>query len=134
MESELDGMPMSGGEGEGEDLDGVPLDGAALLKGAMKHSRPLPPPDDDLDGVPSKSYKLGMYFAETMQWLRRLGTVLSLWRLGSVPVGFVVEEVALGWVFPRVLWYSLSISFHHCSPHTHTYITWGMNSGHSAEA
>lgn len=54
MESELDGMPMSGGEGEGEDLDGVPLDGAALLKGAMKHSRPLPPPDDDLDGVPSK--------------------------------------------------------------------------------
>ena len=54
MESELDGMPMSGGEGEGEDLDGVPLDGAALLKGAMKHTRPLPAPDDDLDGVPSK--------------------------------------------------------------------------------
>jgi hypothetical protein len=54
MESELDGTPMSGGEGEGEDLDGVPLDGAALLKGAMKHSRPLPAPDDDLDGVPSK--------------------------------------------------------------------------------
>lgn len=54
MESELDGLPMSGGEGEGEDLDGVPLDGAALLKGAMKHSRPLPAPDDDLDGVPSK--------------------------------------------------------------------------------
>ena len=54
MESELDGMPMSGGEGEGEDLDGVPLDGAALLKGAMKHTRPLPTPDDDLDGVPSK--------------------------------------------------------------------------------
>jgi hypothetical protein len=53
-ESELDGAPMSGGEGEGEDLDGVPLDGAALLKGAMKHSRPLPTPDDDLDGVPSK--------------------------------------------------------------------------------
>lgn len=54
MESELDGLPMSGGEGEGEDLDGVPLDGAALLKGAMKHTRPLPTPDDDLDGVPSK--------------------------------------------------------------------------------
>jgi hypothetical protein len=64
MESELDGMPMSGGEGEGEDLDGVPLDGAALLKGAMKHSRPLPPPDEDLDGVPSKLYKLDMGCAD----------------------------------------------------------------------
>lgn len=45
-------------DGDGaEDLDGVPLDGAALLKGAMKHG--LTPQTtsnyDDIDGVPSKS-------------------------------------------------------------------------------
>ncbi|XP_049858071.1 U2 snRNP-associated SURP motif-containing protein [Schistocerca gregaria] len=48
-EADIDGQPMSGGEGEVEDLDGVPLDGAALLK-AMKH-RP-PPIEEDIDGVP----------------------------------------------------------------------------------
>lgn len=43
---------MSGGEAESEDLDGVPLDGAALLKTAMKH-RPV---EDDIDGIPCKFY------------------------------------------------------------------------------
>ncbi|GLH10041.1 U2 snRNP-associated SURP motif-containing protein [Gryllus bimaculatus] len=49
VDVDLDGAPMSeGAEGEREDLDGIPLDGVALLKGAMKH-RPI---DDDIDGVP----------------------------------------------------------------------------------
>jgi hypothetical protein len=30
-------------------------------------------------------------------------------------VGFVVDKVALGQVFLRVLRFSLSVSFHHCS-------------------
>lgn len=40
----------------GEDLDGVPLDGAALLKGALKHGlTPQPVTNyDDIDGVPSQ--------------------------------------------------------------------------------
>lgn len=33
---------------DNEDLDGVPLDGAALLKGVLNHQT------DDIDGVPSK--------------------------------------------------------------------------------
>lgn len=56
-EANIDGAPMSGGELE--DLDGIPLDGAALLKGALRNmpgtavpSRLLP--DEDLDGIPSK--------------------------------------------------------------------------------
>ncbi|XP_063237472.1 U2 snRNP-associated SURP motif-containing protein [Bacillus rossius redtenbacheri] len=40
--------PGSGGEQEAEDLYEEPLDGAALLKGALKHA----PDDDDIDGVP----------------------------------------------------------------------------------
>ncbi|XP_065220157.1 U2 snRNP-associated SURP motif-containing protein isoform X2 [Planococcus citri] len=61
-DSELDGAPLSEGN-DGEDLDGIPLDGAALLKGALKHKYPMMrsvvhddidgvPLDDDLDGVP----------------------------------------------------------------------------------
>jgi hypothetical protein len=45
-----------------------------------------------------------------MPWLRRLVAGLSPWRpgfdLGSVHVGFVVDKVALGHVFPRVLRFS----------------------------
>jgi hypothetical protein len=52
-------------------------------------------------------------------WLRRLVAGLSLWRSGfdpgSVHVGFVVEKVALGQVFLRVVGSPLSISFHWCS-------------------
>jgi U2-associated protein SR140 len=44
---------------EDEDLDGVPLDGAALLKGALMRGIPTPEErsdadDDDIDGVPRK--------------------------------------------------------------------------------
>ena len=46
-----------------EDLDGVPLDGAALLKGAMKLG--LTPQAtsnyDDIDGIPSKTYNTQNY-------------------------------------------------------------------------
>jgi hypothetical protein len=52
-------------------------------------------------------------------WLGRLVAGLSPRRPGfdpgSVHVGFVVDKVALGLVFPRVLRFSLSVSFHRCS-------------------
>uniref|UniRef100_A0A069DXK2 Putative splicing regulator n=1 Tax=Panstrongylus megistus TaxID=65343 RepID=A0A069DXK2_9HEMI len=50
---DLDGE-MMGNEMEPDDLDGIPLDGAALLKGAYKHIDDIDgvPMDDDLDGVP----------------------------------------------------------------------------------
>lgn len=53
-DSELDGAPLSE-SGDIEDLDGVPLDGAALLKGALKHKLPAMKSaviNDDIDGVP----------------------------------------------------------------------------------
>ncbi|XP_069678467.1 U2 snRNP-associated SURP motif-containing protein isoform X2 [Periplaneta americana] len=89
LESELDGMPMSGGEGEGEDLDGVPLDGAALLKGAMKHSRPLPPPDDDLDGVPMEDDLDGEPMSEDLLADASANAGSSKGKAGSMPAGFV---------------------------------------------
>lgn len=52
----MDGVPLS--DKEDEDLDGVPLDGAALLKGALMRGIPTPEReehsdyDDDIDGVP----------------------------------------------------------------------------------
>jgi hypothetical protein len=48
---------------------------------------------------------------EAVPWLRRLAAGLPPWRPGfdpgSVHVGFVVDKVALGQVFPRVLRFSL---------------------------
>lgn len=88
MESELDGMPMSGGEGEGEDLDGVPLDGAALLKGAMKHTRPLPTPDDDLDGVPMDDDIDGEPLSEDLAG-DSANASNNKGKLASMPAGFV---------------------------------------------
>lgn len=51
---DLDGEMMNN-EMEPDDLDGVPLDGAALLKGAYKHI-------DDIDGIPSKFYLFIHFF------------------------------------------------------------------------
>jgi hypothetical protein len=52
-------------------------------------------------------------------WLKSLVAVPSPRRPGfapaSVHVGFAVDKVALGQVFHRFLWFSLSTSFHHCS-------------------
>jgi hypothetical protein len=52
-------------------------------------------------------------------WLRRLAAGLPARRSGfdpgSVHVGFVVDKVALGQVFPEYFGLSLSISFHRCS-------------------
>lgn len=54
----VDGVPLS--DKEDEDLDGIPLDGAALLKGALMRGIPTPERDehsdydDDIDGVPCK--------------------------------------------------------------------------------
>jgi hypothetical protein len=58
-------------------------------------------------------------------WLKLLVAGLSPLRFGfepsSVYVGFVVDRVALGQVFLRVLRFPLSISFHHGFPFS--YIT-----------
>jgi hypothetical protein len=47
---------------------------------------------------------------KAVPWLRRLAAGLPLRRPvfdpGLVHVGFVVDKVALGQVFPRVLWFS----------------------------
>jgi hypothetical protein len=52
-------------------------------------------------------------------WLRRLVTGLSPRRPGfdprSVSEGFVVDKLELRQVFPRVLGFPLSVSFHRCS-------------------
>jgi hypothetical protein len=45
----------------------------------------------------------GTPVVRAVPWLRRLVVGLSPRRLGSVHVGFVVNNVALGQVFPRVL-------------------------------
>jgi hypothetical protein len=67
--------------------------------------------------------------SKAMSWLRWLVAGLSLWRPGFVPgsahVGFVLDRVSLGQVFLWILQFSLSVSFHHGSPHWH--ITWEMN-------
>lgn len=66
--SDIDGNPISDDEKDDEDLDGIPLDGAALLKSAMIRGIPGANPvdnrmremmdrdseDDDIDGVPCK--------------------------------------------------------------------------------
>ena len=52
----------------------------------------------------------------TMPQLRQLVVSFRLWRLGFssrvVCVGFVVERVALGWVFLQYFSCPLSVSFH----------------------
>ena len=55
-DEDIDGALLSDVDGDGtEDLDGVPLDGATLLKGAMKHGVTSQATSnyDDIDGVPS---------------------------------------------------------------------------------
>jgi hypothetical protein len=61
-------------------------------------------------------------------WLTRLAAGLSSRRpgfpTGSLHVVFVVDKVALGQVFLRVLRFSL-VPFHRGYPYSH--MTWGMN-------
>jgi hypothetical protein len=56
---------------------------------------------------------------KAVPWLRRLAAGLPPRRPGfdplSVHVGFVVDKVALGQVFPESFGFPLSISFHRCS-------------------
>jgi hypothetical protein len=55
-----------------------------------------------------------------MSWLRSLVAGLSLRMPGSMHVGFVVDKVALGQVFLRVLRFScVSIFFHRRSPNSY---------------
>jgi hypothetical protein len=65
-------------------------------------------------------------------WLRRLVVDLILWRpwfaSGSVHVGFVVDKVAPGQVFLRVIRILLPISFH-CGS-LFPCIMWGMSNRH----
>jgi hypothetical protein len=57
--------------------------------------------------------------AVVVPWLRRLVAGLSPRRSGfdpgSVHLGFLVDKVALGQVFPEYFGFPLSISFHRCS-------------------
>lgn len=63
-------------EEDNEDLDGVPLDGAALLKGALNHQS-----QDDIDGVPSK----------VLSFIEKLCSIITLWDCkNSGCVGFTV--------------------------------------------
>jgi hypothetical protein len=66
---------------------------------------------------------------KVVQWLRRLAASLSrrrpVFAHALVHVGFVVDRVALGQVFLRVLRFPLSASFHRGS--AYSYITWRMN-------
>lgn len=77
IEYDIDGAPLSDEENEDEDVDGFPLDGAALLKGALlrgipeakslsrgsprgemhmqDESRDMSDADDDIDGIPCNS-------------------------------------------------------------------------------
>jgi hypothetical protein len=70
-------------------------------------------------------FSVRFLFLKAAPWLRWLVIGLSLWRLGfgpeSIHVGLVVDRVALGQVFPRVLpfspviiippWLSMLISY-----------------------
>jgi hypothetical protein len=67
-----------------------------------------------------RMYYICMYvrmYVMAVPWLRRLVALLSLRRPGfdpgSVHVVFVVDKVALGQVFLRVVGFPLSISFHY---------------------
>jgi hypothetical protein len=50
---------------------------------------------------------------------RRPLTAVAGFAFGSVHVGFVMEKVALGQVFLRVLLFSLPVSFHRSSPYSY---------------
>jgi hypothetical protein len=76
-------------------------------------SHPLP-------GIEPRSPIAYSHCTETVAWRRRLVSGLSPCRFGfapgSVHVEFMVNKVELGHVFLRVLWVSLSVSFHDDSP------------------
>lgn len=68
MDPDLDGAPFEDGADD-EDLDGQPLDGAALLKTAFKRMQR----HDDIDGIPSmlqifKEKFLIVFFLKWMTW------------------------------------------------------------------
>jgi hypothetical protein len=50
---------------------------------------------------------------------RRPLTAVAGFAFGSVHMGFVMEKVALGQVFLRVLMFSLPVSFHRTSPYSY---------------
>lgn len=73
----VDGVPLS--DKEDEDLDGIPLDGAALLKGALMRGIPTPEReehsdyDDDIDGVPCKYHQLKFLLCSLLKILPSSG-------------------------------------------------------------
>jgi hypothetical protein len=64
-------------------------------------------------------WSLGKFQNQAVPWLRRLVASLSPRRPGfdpgSVHVRFVVDKVALGQFFLRIVGFPLSVSFHRCS-------------------
>jgi hypothetical protein len=63
---------------------------------------------------------------EAVTWLMRLVAGLSQRMFGRVRVGFVLDKVALGQIFLRVLRF-YPVSFISPRLHTHIGIIWGMN-------
>ncbi|XP_034947104.1 U2 snRNP-associated SURP motif-containing protein isoform X2 [Chelonus insularis] len=86
-DDDIDGAPLSDVDGDaGEDLDGVPLDGAALLKGAMKLGlTPQPSNYDDIDGVPMDDDIDGIPMDDTRVQTKNKGNE----KKQSIPAGFV---------------------------------------------
>jgi hypothetical protein len=65
------------------------------------------------------AYRLSICKNRAVPWLRSLVAGLSPRRPGLIHVGFVVDKVALGQVFLRVLRFSPVISFHPRSPNSY---------------
>ncbi|CAD6222317.1 GSCOCG00000910001-RA-CDS [Cotesia congregata] len=90
-DEDIDGAPLSDVDGDtGEDLDGIPLDGAALLKGAMKLGlTPQPssnyddidgvPMDDDIDGIPMEDNRTQTKKTNDKKPIMLAGFVPSRW-------------------------------------------------------
>jgi hypothetical protein len=78
---------------------------------------------DKIPHLPSESHHITAKTVGAVPWLKSLVAGLSPRRTGFAPgsihVGFVVDKVALGQVFLRVLRFPLSISFHRRSPNSY---------------
>lgn len=71
----IDGAPLSDPENlDNEDLDGIPLDGATLLKHAYDDT---PPGDTDIDGIPCK-LSIEFYINVVIKLDTKLNVLLSV--------------------------------------------------------
>ncbi|KAG8034695.1 hypothetical protein G9C98_007771 [Cotesia typhae] len=87
-DEDIDGAPLSDVDGDtGEDLDGIPLDGAALLKGAMKLGlTPQPSSNyDDIDGVPMDDDIDGIPMEDSRTQTKKMNDKKPIMPAGFVP-------------------------------------------------